>query len=34
MLKRTDMISLGQGQDKKAERMIDEAKGKGGWVLL
>lgn len=34
MLKRTEMISLGQGQDKKAERMIDEAKAKGGWVLL
>lgn len=34
MMKRTEMISLGQGQDKKAERMIDEAKGRGGWVLL
>lgn len=34
MWRRTDMISLGQGQGKKAERMIDEAKTKGGWVLL
>ena len=34
MTKKTEFISLGQGQDKKAERMIDEAKGKGGWVLL
>lgn len=34
MTKRTEYISLGQGQDKKAERMIDEAKAKGGWVLL
>lgn len=33
-MKKTEMISLGQGQDKKAERMIDEAKGRGGWVLL
>jgi len=28
------MVSLGQGQDKKAEKFIDEAKAKGGWVLL
>jgi dynein heavy chain len=34
MWKRTEMISLGQGQGKKAERMIDDAKTKGGWVLL
>jgi dynein heavy chain len=34
MWKRTELISLGQGQDKKAERLIDEARGKGGWVLL
>ncbi|CAD7932621.1 unnamed protein product [Amoebophrya sp. A25] len=27
-------ISLGQGQGPKAARMIEEAKGKGGWVLL
>jgi len=31
---KTQMISLGQGQDKKAEKYIDEAKAKGGWVLL
>ncbi len=34
MLSRLDMISLGQGQDKKAENMIESGKGKGGWVLL
>lgn len=34
MWRRTEMISLGQGQGKKAERMIDDAKTKGGWVLL
>jgi dynein heavy chain, axonemal len=34
MDKRTEMISLGQGQDKKAERMIDSAKAMGKWVLL
>mmetsp|Transcript_9537 Transcript_9537/g.9129 ORF Transcript_9537/g.9129 Transcript_9537/m.9129 type:complete len:332 (+) Transcript_9537:4201-5196(+) len=31
---KTQMISLGQGQDKKAEKFIDEGKAKGGWVLL
>ena len=34
MERKTDSISLGQGQDKKAERMIDEGKQRGGWVLL
>ena len=34
MWNKTEMISLGQGQGKKAERLIDDAKVKGGWVLL
>ena len=34
MWSRTEMISLGQGQGKKAEEFIDEAKTKGNWVLL
>lgn len=34
MWNRTEMISLGQGQGKKAEKLIDDAKVKGGWVLL
>ena len=31
---RTAMISLGQGQGKKAEDLIEKAKVKGDWVLL
>jgi len=31
---RTSMISLGQGQDVKATKLIEEGKAKGGWVLL
>ena len=34
MSKRIDSISLGQGQGPKAEKMIKESAGKGGWVLL
>lgn len=34
MNRRADSISLGQGQGIKAERMIKEYIGKGGWVLL
>ena len=34
MWNKTEMISLGQGQGKKAERLIEDAKVKGGWVLL
>jgi dynein heavy chain len=34
MWSKTEMISLGQGQGKKAEKLIDEAKVKGNWVLL
>lgn len=28
------LVSLGQGQEKKAEKEIDKAKNTGGWVLL
>lgn len=34
MSKKVDSISLGRGQDVKAERMINEGAGRGGWVLL
>lgn len=34
MSKRQEIISLGQGQGQKAERMIREASQRGGWVLL
>ena len=34
MSRRIDSISLGQGQGPKAERMIKDSIGKGGWVLL
>jgi len=34
MGKRSDTISLGQGQGKKAELMIKNAYSKGYWVLL
>ena len=34
MSKKMDSISLGKGQDKKAERMIEDAASRGGWVLL
>lgn len=34
MTKSMNTISLGQGQDKKAEKMIDEGSQRGGWVLL
>ena len=33
-LKSLDSISLGQGMGERAERFIDDAKGRGGWVLL
>ena len=31
---RVETISLGQGQDKKAEKMIETGKIQGNWVLL
>ena len=34
MMSKQASISLGKGQDKKAERMIEEAASRGGWVLL
>jgi dynein heavy chain len=34
MSKKLDSISLGKGQDKKAETMIGDAATRGGWVLL
>lgn len=34
MMKRTESISLGQGQALKAAKMIEDAKHRGGWVLL
>jgi dynein heavy chain len=34
MSKRLDMISLGQGQGKKAEKLIEEYRVRGGWALL
>jgi dynein heavy chain len=34
MSRRYESISLGQGQGKKAERLIDEARNKGAWALL
>jgi len=34
MSKKQASISLGKGQDKKAEKMIEEAASRGGWVLL
>jgi dynein heavy chain len=34
MGKRYDSISLGQGQGKKAEKLIKDATNKGGWILL
>ena len=34
MSKKQASISLGKGQDKKAERMIEDAASRGGWVLL
>jgi dynein heavy chain len=32
--KQLSVISLGQGQGKKAEKLITRAKGEGNWVLL
>lgn len=34
MSKRYDSISLGQGQGKKAEKLIAANQARGGWVLL
>lgn len=34
MSKKLESISLGKGQDKKAESMISDAATRGGWVLL
>lgn len=34
MTKKLESISLGKGQDKKAENMIQDAATRGGWVLL
>ena len=34
MSKKLESIALGQGQAAKAEKLIEEAKQKGGWVLL
>lgn len=34
MSKKLESISLGKGQDKKAESMIQDAATRGGWVLL
>lgn len=34
MMSKQQSISLGKGQDKKAEKMIEEAASRGGWVLL
>ena len=34
MRSRVETISLGQGQDKKAEKMIETGKVTGNWVLL
>jgi len=34
MSKKFDTISLGRGQDKKAENCINENAGRGGWALL
>jgi len=34
MIKRFESISLGQGQGPKATKMIENAQGVGGWVLL
>lgn len=34
MSKKFDSISLGRGQDKKAENCINENAGRGGWALL
>lgn len=34
MSKKFDSISLGRGQGKKAEAMINENAGRGGWALL
>jgi dynein heavy chain len=34
MSQKIDLISLGQGQEPKAERAIEKAKATGGWALL
>ena len=34
MRSRVDVVSLGQGQAATAQKLIDEAKLKGNWVLL
>ncbi len=34
MQDRIDMISLGQGQGKKAAALIHKARDSGGWVML
>ena len=33
-MKQISVISLGQGQGKKAEKLINKAKAEGNWVLL
>jgi dynein heavy chain len=34
MTKKMDSISLGRGQDKKAEKLIEDSASRGGWALL
>lgn len=34
MTKKLEKISLGKGQEKKAERLIEDGATRGGWVLL
>ena len=34
MTNKIDSVSLGQGQEPKAEKAIDKARATGGWCLL